>query len=306
MLDLQPLIKASVKKGLFDAYVSRPAFVHSFNAGEQTITAQLAIMHKINGEDVPIALIVNMPIIFPTVQNYHITMPVKAGDEVLCVFADRCIDDWLLTGEVSSQRELRVHDINDGFAIVGINSRPNNVQGYSADNLEIRNSSNDQSISLQPDGVINISTTNNINVLTNTDVSISCENATVQASSAASIECADATITTDTMAITCSASFSLESPIIDITGATAINLTAPAMNFTAPTTILCTTPLLSVSGLVGCAGIGAGLPPVPGEGAFAGNMSVGGQMLVTGTINGVQIETHTHNDAEGRVTTPPL
>ncbi len=49
-------------------------------------------------------------------------MPVSVGDGCLVVFSDRCIEAWYQTGQPNPLPSLRMHDIADGFALVGINS----------------------------------------------------------------------------------------------------------------------------------------------------------------------------------------
>lgn len=52
-------------------------------------------------------------------------MPIEIGDECLVVFSDRCINNWLLTGQATPLPDLRMHDINDGYVLVGLNSGGN-------------------------------------------------------------------------------------------------------------------------------------------------------------------------------------
>jgi hypothetical protein len=47
--------------------------------------------------------------------------PIKKGDYVFVVFADKNTDNWTLGQDNKTQREFRFHDINDGFAFGGFN-----------------------------------------------------------------------------------------------------------------------------------------------------------------------------------------
>jgi hypothetical protein len=293
---ISELIETAINANLLKARVAYPAIVEKFDATNQTVDVQITIMQIRDGISEPISILVGLPIIIPSVQGFHITMPIKAGDEVLCVFADRCIDSWWLDGKVSKQPIHRVHSISDGFAIIGVNSKPNVITNYATDDLVIRNDSGDQEIRLNANKDIVINTPSNVNV-TCSDATIDCQNSTVNAATAASVTTQSATIDTGTMAITCSTSFTVNSPIIDMTGATSINMTSAA--------VTSTTPLHTVTGLLGCAGIGAGAPPVTGEAVIGGNTTVQGNINVTGLVDGVSISTHTHQDAENRATTPP-
>lgn len=171
---IEEAIKAGVRTALLDTMVSMPAIVVSFNPGRQTITAELAITRIVNNQSVAFPVLVDIPIIIPSVRGFSITLPIQPGDEVLVVFADRCVDNWIKTGEISSQAEHRVHHISDGFAIIGVNSEPNLIPSYDPDSLVIRNHQGDQKITLEPG--------KNIKIDTPTDVKVTCNSMTVDAS----------------------------------------------------------------------------------------------------------------------------
>jgi hypothetical protein len=141
---------------MINARVAGPAKITSFNADLQRVDVQLMIQQIINGKNVSHAILVDLPLVFPTAGDYCITFPIAVGDEVLTIFADRCIDGWLKSGDISRQVTHRVHDISDGFALVGVNSEPNKIGSYSTDHLEIRNRTGDQVIRLHNGGNIEI------------------------------------------------------------------------------------------------------------------------------------------------------
>lgn len=184
---LEEAIKAGVRAGLLDTMVSAPAIIQSFDPETQTITADIAIQRIVDGKDENYTLLIDIPIIFPTVQGFHITLPIKKGDEALVVFADRCIDNWFKDGGIQKQAEHRAHHISDGFAIVGINSQSNKITGYDSDNMVIRNTENDQKITLKASGDIEVDTPK--------DVNINCANANIKASSSVKIDTPATTIT---------------------------------------------------------------------------------------------------------------
>lgn len=222
MIQLADLIKTGVNTGLLNTYVCYPAIVKSVNVSNQTITAQIAIQRIVDGENQSISVLVGVPLVFPTVQGFHITMPIKADDEVLIVFADRCIDGWWVEGGVKPQATHRVHHISDGFALIGVNSKPNSVSNYSADDLEIRNTEGDQKITLKQNKDINITTTANINV--------SCVNASVDCSGDARVNCTNATTTA-------SSSWSVTAPANTINGPLNVTGTITAPTISASTSL---------------------------------------------------------------------
>jgi len=48
-------------------------------------------------------------------------MPITVGDGCLVVFADRCITTWFSTGQANPLPDFRMHDISNGFVLIGVN-----------------------------------------------------------------------------------------------------------------------------------------------------------------------------------------
>lgn len=60
-----------------------------------------------------------------------LTFPISVGDNCLLLFCDYEIDRWWDTGESLPANFERRHDISDAFAIVGVHSMVDLLQGYS-------------------------------------------------------------------------------------------------------------------------------------------------------------------------------
>lgn len=186
-------IKSGVRAGLLNSMGAMPGIIQSFDSEAQTVVVQISIMRIVDGKDEPYTLCVDVPILLPTVQGFHLTMPIKAKDECLLIFADRCIDGWFDAGDVQRQVEHRVHHISDAFAMIGVNSSPNTIPSYDTDSMVIRNTANSQKITLKPSGDIDIDTTANVNV--------TCTQATVKASSSVTLD-TPSTVVTGKLAVT--------------------------------------------------------------------------------------------------------
>lgn len=193
-MNISDLIKTGVEAGLLNTLVSYPAIVESFDPEKQTIKAQIAIKRINAGVDEAISVLVDVPIMLPTVSGFTITMPIKKGDEVLLLFADRAIDGWFESGKVSKQVEHRQHHLSDAFALIGINSKPNVIPGYNTENMEIRNTVGDQKISLKPDGAIEAVTTGDVKVETPAAITATCSSCTLSASGSVVIDSPSVTI----------------------------------------------------------------------------------------------------------------
>lgn len=76
-------------------------------------------------------LLSNVPVFVLQGGGASVTFPISAGDQCLLVFADYMIDNWWISGDVSTSDFPRQHDISDAIAIVGLNALPKVIQDYS-------------------------------------------------------------------------------------------------------------------------------------------------------------------------------
>ncbi len=141
-------------------WTAMPGVVKSVNLAKLTCEVQIAVQGTITEEDgstrnVNYPLLADVPILFPSTAGFLITFPLAANDEVLVIFASRCIDSWWQSGGIANQpMEARMHDLSDAFAIPGPRSQPNVVANVSATDLEIRNTAGDTLLSITASGKI--------------------------------------------------------------------------------------------------------------------------------------------------------
>ena len=129
-----------MRAGLWTAL---PGIIQSFNPGAMTCEVQPGIKVKVRQQNgtiasVPLPLLVDCPAQFPSGGNCSLTFPVAPGDECLVVFASRCIDGWWQSGGVQEQAEVRMHDLSDGFVLLGFRSQPRVLSGISATAAQLR------------------------------------------------------------------------------------------------------------------------------------------------------------------------
>lgn len=60
-----------------------------------------------------------------------LTFPISVGDNCLLLFCDYEIDRWWDSGEAQPSTYQRRHDISDAFALIGVHSMVDLLQGYS-------------------------------------------------------------------------------------------------------------------------------------------------------------------------------
>ncbi|HCD4503727.1 TPA: hypothetical protein NBQ95_001713 [Enterobacter kobei] len=135
--------------------VALPGIVQSFDSGAVTAVVQPAIRSVETDNDgnrvtKNYPLLVDVPVIFPRGGGCTLTFPVKAGDECLVIFADRCIDFWWQNGGVQEPVDDRVHDLSDAFCIVGPQSQAQKISGISTSAVELRSDDGGTKLSLNP------------------------------------------------------------------------------------------------------------------------------------------------------------
>lgn len=108
-------------------FTAMPGRVESYNSATQkaVILPLVKVAHTDeNGARVAreIAPLVDVPIQFPGMGQFRITMPVNSGDIVLLIFASCSLDRWLSSGGVTDPGDDRHHDLSDAIAIPGLYS----------------------------------------------------------------------------------------------------------------------------------------------------------------------------------------
>jgi len=152
--------------------VSMPGIIQSFDPIACTCTVQPAISGQVADEagqfkSSPLPLLVDVPVVFPRGGGCTITFPVKAGDECLVVFSDRCIDFWWQNGGVQEPVDPRQHDLSDAFAFIGPQSQAEVIGNISTSTLQMRTDDGATYIELDPNShAVNIMAPGGLNVTT--------------------------------------------------------------------------------------------------------------------------------------------
>lgn len=155
-------VLASERKVLSEQMrVALPGIIQSFDPESVTAVVQPAIRYierdndgNQSTQDYP--LLVDVPVIFPRGGGCTLTFPVKAGDECLVIFADRCIDFWWQSGGIQEPVDERMHDLSDAFCIVGPQSQAKKIGGISTTAAQLRTDDGSAIIELAAGGAVTI------------------------------------------------------------------------------------------------------------------------------------------------------
>jgi len=136
-------------------WTALPGIVQSFNPGAMTCVVQPSISLQARASDgttspINLPLLLDCPVVFPSGGGATLTFPIKAGDECLVVFSSRCIDGWWQQGGVQGQTRMRMHDLSDGFVLVGPRSQPRVLSSVSTTTVQLRSDDGSAFIELNP------------------------------------------------------------------------------------------------------------------------------------------------------------
>lgn len=144
-------IKNAIEQRMINVHTAIPAKVVSFNASENTISAQPLLKKRFrDGTSEFLPQIQNVPVCFPQGGGGILTFPLRADDPVLLVFSERSIDVWWEKGGIVDPLDNRKHNLSDAFAIPGIQPKATANSRVSADHVRLENSN--ASIQLEATG----------------------------------------------------------------------------------------------------------------------------------------------------------
>lgn len=232
--DLNTAMLAAFQGQQAGMWTAMPGNIISFDASKRTVSVQPTLKAKVQDETgaytwVQLPVLVDCPVFFPSGGGGTLTFPIKTGDECLVVFGSRCIDSWWQLGGIQNQADLRMHDLSDGFAFVGVSSVPKVIPSISTTRPQFRSDDGAAYVEIDPTShLIRAHTSGNIVA-----------------------ECVDATVTASgNIAATAGGSAHL-------TAASEITLAAPIVNIVAP--------VINLQGtLVQTAGAGVGTSTMQG------------------------------------------
>jgi len=159
--DPEESLRLALENAQSQIWTALPGVVTAVDLSKQTVSVQPSIQGNISAPDgssqsVNLPLLVDVPIVWPRAGGFALTFPIAAGDEVLVVFASRCIDTWWQSGGVGVQAEVRMHDLSDGFAVLAPTSQPRKLSGVSSTNVQLRDDAGTTYVEIAPGGKIKL------------------------------------------------------------------------------------------------------------------------------------------------------
>lgn len=204
--DQNALLDQAMTARLSCLWTALPGIVQSFDPVAMTCQVQPAIQGKVRAEDGTIMLVnmpmlLDCPVVFPHGGGCSMTFPIKPGDECLVVFSSRAIDLWWQSGGVQPPVEMRMHDLSDGFVLVGAYSQTKVLPNVSTQAVQLRSDDGQAFFELNPENHnFTLSTPGNFSA-TVTDFSVQCQNFAVNCTKFDVTAGTSASITAPTIAL---------------------------------------------------------------------------------------------------------
>lgn len=119
---LEMALRDAVDAGLLETHTAIPGIIQKYDVATQTADIQIVVsrMNREDGTTQQIPILPNVPIMHPRSESACVHLPIKAGDSVLVIFAERNIDDWRRTGNPGDAPDDRRHHYSDPVGIVGL------------------------------------------------------------------------------------------------------------------------------------------------------------------------------------------
>jgi len=202
---LPDLVEAIVEHSLWDLHTCLPAKIITIDYAQQKATVQPLIKErnrdaKANDkglQDMPV--IQGVPVVFPSANTGILTFPIKAGDIVLVVFAERSVDNFVFSDGAKpvDPDDFRKHNYTDAFCIAGLYPFKKALGIDPSDAVLRMNVGTDKEckIALKPNGDVVVDTPTKFIVNAANQVEVNTEVANINASESVTIDSPQTTMT---------------------------------------------------------------------------------------------------------------
>lgn len=159
---LDELIDLGVSNRLIDLHTAFPAKVESYDKDQQTVDVVPQFNRSLpdgqgNFVTEKLPKLADVKVCFPRVGGFFLSLPIKAGDYVLIVCAQRNIGAWRSTGDQGDPGDLGMHTLDGAVAIPGIFPDSKSLQHADGTNMVLGSDADGNSrIEIKPSGGINL------------------------------------------------------------------------------------------------------------------------------------------------------
>lgn len=197
MSTINDVINSHIENAMSEIHTAFPAQVLRYDASKQCADLQPVIKKKFRDDStLPMPVLHNIPIIFPSSGGAMLSFPVNENDTMLVICCERSIDYWLSSdGSQIDPEDTRKFNMSDAVAIPGLYTFSKNLH---PDENNITLKYLDGKISINNDSSLNLVTNSKLNINSGDDVIIhSAKSIQIKSDSTLKIECTKAEFSGD-------------------------------------------------------------------------------------------------------------
>jgi hypothetical protein len=152
---LQDVLESAISTMIGQIHTAFPATIETYDETKALASVKPSLSRKYaDGSVVDFPVIPCVPVLWPRTSRGSISFPLEKRDGVLIICSERSLDEWLSNGGIVAPEDKRRHSIIDGIAIPGLFSFKTNTK--ISGNLNFQINFENQTISITPDGSINV------------------------------------------------------------------------------------------------------------------------------------------------------
>jgi uncharacterized protein (DUF2345 family) len=152
--------------------------IYDFKIQKASVKIDMKELYE-DGSNIDYPVVSGVPVVFMASGGASITLPVKKGDTCLLLFTDRDMSNWLLGGTGQNPNSTRMHNLSDAIALMGL--FPFTKASQAENNTDVLITYSGSKIILKPDGVLNIETTKDVNIITAETINSNSKNVNITA-----------------------------------------------------------------------------------------------------------------------------
>lgn len=121
--DLLEAMESVVNSELVALHVSLPGRVERYDHTKQQADVKPLLKKRLlDGTVEEYPIVPNVPVMWPRTADFVLAAPLSRGDQVLLVFVERSLDEWLSEGGTPAPVDRRKFNLSDAVAIPGLYS----------------------------------------------------------------------------------------------------------------------------------------------------------------------------------------
>lgn len=182
-MDITELLNIIISNKIAEMHICMPAKVISYDFATRKASVQPSLNQKYSDDEILVLPVIhNVPVMQPASGGASVNFPVKPDDNVLLIFSERSLEQWLQDGKQSTPDDPRQNNLTDAVAHIGLN--PFNVPSAAENNDDLLIAYDGSKIRFKPSGVVEAEASqidliaDNVNI-TSPDVNIDATNVTV-------------------------------------------------------------------------------------------------------------------------------